>query len=83
MNLVRVAWDRALSPVMVTGEGWRCGYAFIVVGAAFSVPCVKRPDLLPGLSLCTEPSGGDFMAANHAEEVEGVVRRGVTFSMVG
>ena len=31
-------------------------YGDSVVGAGFSVPCVKRPDLLPGLSLCTEPS---------------------------
>jgi hypothetical protein len=38
---------------MGTGEGWSGGYAKSVVGAAFSVPCVKRPDLLPGLSLCT------------------------------
>jgi hypothetical protein len=39
---------------MVTGEGWGGDYAKGVVGAAFSVPCVKRPDLLPGLSLCTD-----------------------------
>jgi len=51
-----------VSPVMGTGEGWGGGYAKGIVGAAFSVPCVKRPDLLPGLSLCTEPSGGNSMA---------------------
>lgn len=50
MNLVRVAGDWALSPVLVTGGGWRCDYPVIVVGAAFSVPCVKPPDLLPGFS---------------------------------
>jgi len=30
----------------------------VLLGAAFSVPCVKRPDLLPGLSLCTAGIGG-------------------------
>jgi hypothetical protein len=47
---------------MGTGEGEGGDYAKCVVGAAFSVPCVKRPDLLPGLSLCTEPSGENSMA---------------------
>ena len=29
----------------------------LLIGAAFSVPCVKRPDLLSGLSFCTDRPG--------------------------
>ena len=35
-----------MGTVVMPGDG----YDDVVVGAAFSVPCVKRPDLLSGLS---------------------------------
>ena len=38
------------SPAMVTVKRCGGGYADLRFGAAFSVPCVKRPDLLSGLS---------------------------------
>jgi len=39
-----------MSPTMGTVGMPAAGYAWIRFGAAFSVPCVKRPDLLSGLS---------------------------------
>ena len=42
--------DSGLSPAMGTIETAEPGYDVLGFGAAFSVPCVKKPDLLSGFS---------------------------------
>ncbi len=50
---VALMCDMRPSPAMGTVEMWGGGYDDRRFGAAFSVPCVKRPDLLSGLSSFT------------------------------
>ena len=54
---------------MGTGEGRDRGYDDIVIGRwVLTAPCVKRPDLLSGLSFCTGGFGGK--SGLEAERVE-------------